>query len=108
MTAFNQSENNQDVEEDPSGLSDADAERHAKCTRVMHHALIRVKRKLSSTPILLTKTKVMKQGVKNKVHCESLCMNPISSSFFRKRTKSSGSVRTIWRDLRRIRDSLTM
>jgi hypothetical protein len=80
MATFNQSESNHDVEEDPTGLSDADAERHAKCTRVVHHAFTRVKRKLSSTPMLLTN--VMKHSVKNKLHCESLCMNPISSSFF--------------------------
>jgi hypothetical protein len=108
MAAFNQSESNQDVEEDPKGLSDADAERHAKCTRVIHHALTRVKRKLSSTPILLTKTEVTKQAVKNKVHCESLCMNPISSSFFVNAQKMFGTIRTIWRDVRRIRDGFTM
>jgi hypothetical protein len=82
MPAFNQSEGNQDVEEDPSGLSDEDPERHAKCTRVIHHAIMKVKRNLSSTPTLLTKTKVTKQAVKDKVNCESLRMNPISSSFF--------------------------
>jgi hypothetical protein len=30
MAALNQSEGNQDIEEDPLGLSDEDAERHAK------------------------------------------------------------------------------
>jgi hypothetical protein len=92
MAAFNQPEVNQDVEEDPLGLSDEDAERHAKCTRVIHHAIMRIKRKLSSTPTCLIKTMVTKQAVKNKVHCESLCMNPISSSFFRKRPKRVGFI----------------
>jgi hypothetical protein len=82
MAAFNLSKSNHDVEEDPTSLCDADVERHAKCTRVVHHAYTRVKRKLSSTPLLLTKTEVKKHTLKNKVHCESLCMNPISSSFF--------------------------
>ena len=38
MAAFNQSQSNLDEEEDPTGLSDADAERHAKCVRVVTHA----------------------------------------------------------------------
>jgi hypothetical protein len=80
MVAFNQSESNHDVEEDPTGLSDA--KKHAKCTRVVHHAYTRVQHELSSTPLLLTKTEVKKHSEKNKVQCESLCMNPISSSFF--------------------------
>jgi hypothetical protein len=82
MAAFNQSDSNLDEEENPTGLSDADAERHAKCVRVVTHAYIRVKQVLSSTPELLNKTEVKKHTDRNKVHCESLCMNPISSSFF--------------------------
>jgi hypothetical protein len=82
MAAFNQSDSNLDEEENPTGLSDADAERHAKCVRVVTHAYIRVKQVLSSTPELLNKTEFKKHSDRNKVHCESLCMNPISSSFF--------------------------
>ena len=38
MDAVNQSESNHDVKEDPTGLTYADAERHAKCIRVVNHA----------------------------------------------------------------------
>jgi hypothetical protein len=92
MAAFNQSEGNHDTEEDPLGLSNEDAEWHAKCTRVIQHAILKVKRKLSSTPRTRTKTKVTKQAVKNKVHCESLCMEPNFFLLFRECTKNDGFV----------------
>jgi hypothetical protein len=55
---------------------------HAKCIKVVQKAIIKVKCKLTTTPVLLSKTRVSTRAFKNKVHCESLCMNPISSSFF--------------------------
>jgi hypothetical protein len=82
MATFNQSEGNHDDEDDPLGLSDEDAERHAKCIRVIQHVILKVKRKLPDAPTMFTKTEVSKQTVKNKVHCKSLCMNPISSSLY--------------------------
>ena len=67
MAAFNQSGSSHDVEEDPTSLSDADAERHAKCIRVVNHAYTRVKQELPSTPLLLNKTEVKKHSERNKV-----------------------------------------
>jgi hypothetical protein len=81
MAAFKQSESNLDEDENPTGLSDADAERHAKCVRVVTHAVNKVKQVLHSTPELLNKTEVKKHSDRNKVQCESLCMNPLSSTF---------------------------
>ena len=57
MATFNQSEGNHDDddEDDPLGLSDEDAERHAKCIRVIEHAVLKVKHKLSNAPNVLLK-----------------------------------------------------
>jgi hypothetical protein len=84
MATFNQSEGNHDDddEDDPLDLPDEDAERHTKCIRVIQHAILKVKRKLPDAPNMFTKSNVSKQTVKNKVHCKTLCMNPISSSFY--------------------------
>ncbi len=84
MATFNQSEGNHDDddEDDPLGLSNEDAERHAKCIRVIEHAVLKVKHKLSNSPNVFTETDVTKQEARNKVHCNKLCMNPVSSSFY--------------------------
>ena len=63
MATFNQSEGNHDddEEDDPLGLSYEDAERHAKCIRVIEHATLKVKNKLPNAPNVFTETDVTKR-----------------------------------------------